>query len=191
MKVKYFFTFTSAENKTDYATSRKAIRRHRVMNLLTLNYGSSSLNRHFLKILLAALLPTILLAAVTTFLFDRSAPSLSFGNRPAPPLNQLLVTGIGVPLIESVFLITPLVYFNHLIKKISLAALCGALPIVFMHAMVAWQKTYVIAWFFYVQAFVFLDLRRMGKPFRVAFVFVFFIHASLNILAIAISHIRG
>jgi len=145
---------------------------------------------YFAKIYFIAVTPTILLGTIATYFWIDKSPSIFFaGDSSIKFIWQVVATGFIVPFLESLVLVFPTVIAQDAIREKRLAALIGALPLILLHGLVRWNKPFVIAWFFYVQAFSYLELRESGTSAKVSFSFIFLIHSIFNTTLVMLSYL--
>jgi hypothetical protein len=143
------------------------------------------IGKYFLKVFAISLIPTVTLALVATYFFFESSPSPYLaGDKTINWLSQWFFIGIAIPSIETLFLIYSTSLAFDATKKHTKSALFGAVPLLIVHSLVQWQLGLVLGWFFFVQAYVFIELKKSSMSLRDRFLFVTCIHGLHNSLAV-------
>lgn len=148
---------------------------------------NQTLPAYFVKAFLLAQIPSYALAILAGLLWPNDTPPIHLAGYPdLSPWIQLAFSGGIIPFLETALLLYPTALAHQAIGKREISSFIGAAPIVLLHGLVAWQKPFVIAWSFYVQSFVYIELRAAGFSIRTAYMFVFLMHALTNSILVSV-----
>jgi hypothetical protein len=154
----------------------------------TLRKNLSKTYFYFIRIFFFATVPIIPLGIAAAYFWQDQSPSIYLANDSSIKfIWQIIGIGFIVPFFETAILIFPTVLARDAINKKRLAAFIGSLPLILLHGLIHWNKPLVIAWFFYVQAFSYLELRESGASVKSSFIFIFLIHSLFNSILIVIT----
>jgi len=142
---------------------------------------------YFLKTFVVSLIPTVTLALAAAHFFSGQSPSPYLaGDESINAFWQLISIGLIIPSIESFFLIYTTSMAFDAAKNHTRSALIGTIPLLIFHSLLQWQLGLVLAWFFFVQAYAYIELKKCHLSLRDRYFFITGIHGLHNSLAVLI-----
>ena len=159
------------------------------MNFTITRNENQSIPMYFMQTFIISSIPTCILGFGAAYFIENSPSPYMTGISRSNFGLQWLFTGLLIPALESMFLIYPTSVAYDATKSQLRGAIIGAAPLVFLHILVAWQKIFVIGWFFYVQAFSFIELKKQKINFKIRLIFVIGLHAAHNSIGLLILYL--
>lgn len=145
-----------------------------------------SFSQRFPSALLLNIIPAPLAAILLVLIFPESQPpDMDLSGKPMDVLLSALSTSLLIPAIENFILVWPTAISRQAIPNKWLASFIGAIPIIALHGISGWQKSFAVTWSFTWQAYCFISLTEAGKSFRYRYFFTAAMHAAFNSLCVA------